>query len=274
MKATSKRICFQLILSLLLASIAVSCGTSHRLASDNTFKGMEEKLIDYGKKYLGKPYRYAGRGPYAFDCSGFTSFVFEAFGYTLGSSSVAQGKQFPTIAKKSDLKKGDLVFFEGRARNGVVGHVGIVTEVRSNGIFRFIHASTSYGVIISSSNEPYYAARYLHGGRVLKESRIEAEVTQQEKEGKRIPTLPIHTDTRNGSLNKEMNRPNANGQNPETVSRSVSNPLKELLLTVDPPHSADRKRDKERRKANETNNRAVWREENTTLPDPVEAEKG
>ena len=64
----------------------------------------------------------------------------------------------------------DLVFFEGQKRNGKVGHVGIVTEIGSGGEFKFIHASTNNGVIISASTEPYYASRYLRGGRVLKET--------------------------------------------------------------------------------------------------------
>ena len=72
--------------------------------------------------------------------------------------------------QKKDLKIGDLVFFEGRFRNGKVGHVGIVKEMSSDGEFRFLHASTNNGVIISRSTEPYYASRYLRGGRIIRES--------------------------------------------------------------------------------------------------------
>ena len=60
-----------------------------------------------------------------------------------------------------NCKKEDLdwrsCFLEGRRRNGHVGHVGIVTEINPNN-FKFIHSSTTSGVIISSSTEPYYSS--------------------------------------------------------------------------------------------------------------------
>lgn len=117
-------------------------------------------------KYLRTPYRYGGTTSRGFDCSGFTSHVYREFGYNLDRSSRDQAKQFPAVSKR-DLKTGDLVFFEGRSHNGNVGHVGIVTENKGNGEFKFIHASVNKGVIVSSSNEAYYASRYLKAGRVI-----------------------------------------------------------------------------------------------------------
>ncbi len=157
-----------LIVSIILM---VSCGVRKQSVSPIAkTDGAQSEIIDYGMKHLNKPYRYAGKGPSSFDCSGFTSFVFKEFGYRLSTSSSGQAKQVPSINRKEDLRVGDLVFFEGRAHNGRVGHVGIVKEVLPNGNFLFLHASTSYGVIVSRSTEPYYASRYLHGGRVLKEN--------------------------------------------------------------------------------------------------------
>src|SRR5690554_527737 len=154
-----------------LLVILASCGAGKTsLSRKRSTTALQKEVLDYSNKFLGKPYRYAGKGPNSFDCSGFTSFVFKQFGYKLNSSSDGQDRQFPTIAQKEKLNKGDLVFFEGQRRNGRVGHVGIVTETYSNGEFRFIHASTTSGVIISVSTEPYYSARYLRGGRVLDEN--------------------------------------------------------------------------------------------------------
>lgn len=156
---------------LLLTLLLASCGTSRKAVSEKPYlSSTQQQLINYSKDFLGKPYRPAGKGPNAFDCSGFTSFVFLKFGYKLGASSEDQDRQVPTIRRKDDLQIGDLVFFEGRRKNGKVGHVGIVIEKKSNGEFNFIHASTSDGVIITASTEPYYASRYLRGGRVLKEA--------------------------------------------------------------------------------------------------------
>lgn len=152
---------------ILLSLILASCGVSKSTLTTKSTSTIQDDIITYSKKHLGKPYRYSGKGPNSFDCSGFTSFVFNNFGYKLHSSSPGQDRQFPTIAKKEDLAVGDLVFFEGRRKNGQVGHVGIVTEIYPNNNFKFIHSSTSNGVIISSSTEPYYSSRYLRGGRVI-----------------------------------------------------------------------------------------------------------
>ncbi len=154
-----------------LLVVLASCGAGRTsLSYKNTDASLRTDILNYSEKFIGKPYRYAGKGPNSFDCSGFTSFVFKEFGFRLNSSSSGQERQFPSINKKENLVKGDLVFFQGSRMNGKVGHVGIVTETFSNGEFRFIHASTTNGVIISRSTEPYYAARYLRGGRVIEEN--------------------------------------------------------------------------------------------------------
>ena len=161
------------------------------LSRKRSTTALQKEVLDYSNKFLGKPYRYAGKGPNSFDCSGFTSFVFKQFGYKLNSSSDGQDRQFPTIAQKEKLNKGDLVFFEGQRRNGRVGHVGIVTETFSNGEFRFIHASTTSGVIISKSTEPYYAARYLRGGRVLEENSFYVSAEQNQINTVEINPRPL-----------------------------------------------------------------------------------
>lgn len=161
----------RVILLAIILVILASCGAGRTtVPSSKTSSTLQDDIIQYGRQHLGKPYRYASKGPNSFDCSGYTSFVFRKFGYKLGSSSSGQDKQTPTISRREELQKGDLVFFEGNRKNGQVGHVGIVTEAFSNGHFKFIHSSTTSGVIISSSKEPYYASRYLRGGRVLEKN--------------------------------------------------------------------------------------------------------
>lgn len=130
---------------------------------------LQDSVLNFGLTYLNTPYRYGASGPNSFDCSGFTSFVYSKFGYTLKHGSGQQAEQIANV-NKSKLKKGDLIFFEGRRRNGKVGHVGIVYEIKDNNAYRFLHASTSSGVIVSSSDEPYYASRFLKGGRIITEN--------------------------------------------------------------------------------------------------------
>lgn len=269
-EVNTKRISIQVLTLLLVALAAASCGARRQSASQKkmTENNLQEQLIGYSKKYLGKPYRYAGRGPHSFDCSGFTSFVFEAFGFNLAASSIGQDRQFPAVEDKRSLRKGDLVFFEGRARNGIVGHVGIVTEVSNRGSFRFIHASTSYGVIISSSTEPYYAARYLRGGRVLKEN---------------IPPSIEENSVAASTLIRKRSIPLTAGNNGDAVKggTTFNNPvnkrdsllLTELGLLKNPPasetrnsnnHGAPNKSD-----PSESVIQAVLREENGSLPEPA-----
>jgi cell wall-associated NlpC family hydrolase len=124
----------------------------------------ETELIAFAKKYLGTPYKYTGTTPKGFDCSGFVYFVFNEFGTTLPHSSRDIAKIGEKVTKQ-DLQVGDLVFFEGRTRNGVVGHVGIICGIDGDAI-SFIHASTNRNVIISDMKEEYYAVRFLHARRI------------------------------------------------------------------------------------------------------------
>ncbi|NLO69896.1 MAG: LysM peptidoglycan-binding domain-containing protein [Porphyromonadaceae bacterium] len=148
------------------SQIQVSTSSETRAEQNTVTLTLQDSLINYGRNYLRVPYRYGGTTSRGFDCSGFTSHVYKNFGYNLNRSSRDQATQFPSVQKR-DLQTGDLVFFEGRRKNKVVGHVGIVTETKPNGEFDFIHASVQQGVIISSSTEAYYASRYLKAGRVI-----------------------------------------------------------------------------------------------------------
>ncbi|MCR4659885.1 MAG: O-antigen ligase family protein [Bacteroidales bacterium] len=125
-------------------------------------------LVAEGRKYLGTPYRYGGKGPKAFDCAGYARFLYLKFGHELPSYSNGQYHVGKRINNRKELTTGDLVFFGGRHNTKAVGHTGIVTEAdTASGQFRFIHASTTNGVIISHSSEPYYAKRYIGACRVF-----------------------------------------------------------------------------------------------------------
>lgn len=82
---------------------------------------MRAEVLRVARKQLGDPYRAGGAGPNAFDCGGFTQFVFKrALGMDIARTSRGQYQQVERI-KKKDARPGDLVFFfEGGAH-----HVGI-----------------------------------------------------------------------------------------------------------------------------------------------------
>lgn len=125
-----------------------------------------DNLMKEAYKHIGARYRYGSKGPNAFDCSGFTSYVFKKSNMNIGASSREQYAKNTPI-KREDLQPGDLVFFTSpRSRKGV-GHVGIVIDYDPiENVFTFIHASTSSGVKISKSNESNYARRYVGARRV------------------------------------------------------------------------------------------------------------
>jgi cell wall-associated NlpC family hydrolase len=66
---------------------------------------------------------------------------------------------------KSEAKKGDLIFFKTNGRS-VINHVGIVLEVIDDEI-KFIHSSTSKGVIISTTKESYYGKNFAQINRII-----------------------------------------------------------------------------------------------------------
>lgn len=99
-----------------------------------------ERLIEYARQYLGVKYVMGGNGPNTFDCSGFTKYVYKEFGYTLQRSAYQQGYgDYGTkITSLSNLKPGDLVFFNTLPDNDLSDHVGIYI-----GNNQFIHAGGS-----------------------------------------------------------------------------------------------------------------------------------
>lgn len=133
-----------------------------------------DSLIDFAQNYLKRPYRLGASGEKSFDCSGFSSFVYSKFGYSLNRTAQGQANENGIEIPRDSLKKGDLVFFKGRnAKKNRVGHVGIVYEVLPNGSFTFIHASCKYGVTITEGDKAYYNTRFVKARRVLDENVID-----------------------------------------------------------------------------------------------------
>lgn len=151
------------------AITTISTDTTFNLLHAQQSGFITDSLISFAKKYLKKPYHYRPNPQVRFDCSGFSSYVYDHFGYKLKRSSAEQAEQFRKI-DRTQLKTGDLVFFSGRRNNRHVGHVGIVVNAYENGKFDFIHSSNQSGIVISHSDEDYYARRYIKAGRVIEDN--------------------------------------------------------------------------------------------------------
>lgn len=128
---------------------------------------VESPIIKSALKLLGTPYKWGATGNGAFDCSGFTGYVFRENGYELPRVSRDQSKIGQKVNDCESLQPGDLIFFGGRTDRRQVHHVGIIKSREETGEIMFIHASCHKGVTISSLNEPYYRTRYLGAKRIL-----------------------------------------------------------------------------------------------------------
>ncbi|MDQ1096173.1 MULTISPECIES: C40 family peptidase [Chryseobacterium] len=185
---SKKKLTIQHMSVLMIASVlAVSCGSSKNMPVKRkkytvTVSKSEElrtlnsdfsgkipqsvaELLRDAEKYLGAPYKFGGDTSSGFDCSGLALKVFEENDYKLPRRSADQSETGKKIDIR-DVKPGDLLFFATAGGNRV-SHVGIVHDIGKDGEVKFIHSSTSKGVIISSLNEKYWNKAYLHAQRVL-----------------------------------------------------------------------------------------------------------
>ncbi len=121
-----------------------------------------QAVVNEAMKHVGKAYVYGATGPNAFDCSGFTSYVYRQLGYSINRVAADQMLN-GTPVDKSNLQLGDLVFFTSSVGSSYIGHVGIYI-----GDNKMVHASTSTtGVIVSDLNSGYYVQRYAGARRIV-----------------------------------------------------------------------------------------------------------
>ena len=126
---------------------------------DNTKEMQTKKAIEIAKSYIGGKYVWGATGPDAFDCSGFTQYIYKhAYGKNIPRVSYEQAK-FGQKVNRDELQPGDLIFFD-TMNKGRVSHVGFYI-----GNNRFIHAASSKSGIIESELSGYYAKKYLGARR-------------------------------------------------------------------------------------------------------------
>jgi hypothetical protein len=129
--------------------------------NDGTASSSGQEIASFAQQYVGYPYAYAGEGPYAFDCSGFTKFVVQnTLGIDITHDMFTQIGMGQSVGM-NELQPGDLVFFANTFRPGL-SHAGIYI-----GGGQFVHAENeSTGVRISDLNSDYYGSRWAGGTRL------------------------------------------------------------------------------------------------------------
>ncbi len=123
-----------------------------------------KSIVSYAKTFNGTRYKYGGTTKKGMDCSGLVYTSFKKENVVLPRTSKTMATQGKTISLKK-INIGDLLFFKTNKRKNVINHVGLV--VQAGGTIKFIHASTSRGVIISSLDEKYWNNCFVLARRVL-----------------------------------------------------------------------------------------------------------
>lgn len=127
---------------------------------NSSYASLREKMLMEIIKYLDTPYKYGGTDKNGIDCSAFTQLLYkDILSVQLQRSARLQFSEGEEVSR-SNLKFGDLVFFNTRQRVKP-GHVGIYI-----GDNLFAHASSSKGVTISSLDLSYYSSRFMGARRI------------------------------------------------------------------------------------------------------------
>lgn len=142
------------------------------LARAGILLGMDINLEDNhelyleSSKWIGVPYRHGNHSKQGTDCSGLTRSLYKKVYRIELPRSVSEQINVCHRIKKNSLQEGDLVFFHNAKSKYIPTHVGIYLKDE-----KFIHASNSRGVIVSSLNESYYRKFWLSGGRIKEKKR-------------------------------------------------------------------------------------------------------
>lgn len=132
-------------------------------AAEATASSKGQEIADFALTFVGYPYVYGGSSPSGFDCSGFTSYIYKQFGYSINRTASNQMDN-GTAVSMDELQPGDLVFFKKSGSGSKrASHVGLYI-----GGGEFVHASTStVGVIVSGLDEAYYTSGFVGGRRLV-----------------------------------------------------------------------------------------------------------
>ncbi|CAL2083435.1 C40 family peptidase [Tenacibaculum sp. 190524A02b] len=167
----------KLLLLTTLCLFIISCGSSTKVASTKTKKTrshsssqnqevtIADKIVWTAVTYKDTPYKYGGLTRKGMDCSGLIYTSFKQRNIDLPRSSrLMYTKGYPISLRQ--VKRGDLLFFKTSRKSGSVNHVGLVTSVKKGDV-RFIHATSSKGVLVSSLHEKYWKRAFIKAKRVL-----------------------------------------------------------------------------------------------------------
>ena len=153
-----------IILSILTFFLAVVSG--HEVLGQGRKK--QKKIIlatSHAKSFIGTPYRYGGNSRNGIDCSSLIQQSYAKIGIKLPRTAQEQAKVGNKKGKGS-IRPGDIVYFEFKQKREKWWHTGMVTYAEK-GIIKFVHASSSRGVVEDTYND-YYKKHTKYFRRVIK----------------------------------------------------------------------------------------------------------
>ncbi len=124
-----------------------------------------EAIISTAMTFSGTRYKYGGTTNKGMDCSGLVYVSLKENDILFPRTSYQMAMEGQKIDVK-DVQKGDLLYFKTSKSGKRINHVGLVVEVDGDDI-RFIHATTSRGVLVSSLREGYWKYAFVKAMRIL-----------------------------------------------------------------------------------------------------------
>ncbi|NJB71890.1 cell wall-associated NlpC family hydrolase [Saonia flava] len=151
--------------------ITVEASPENRAPKEETTKTSSRKntkadnIISTALTFTGVKYRYGGTTRKGMDCSGLLYVAFNEHDVAIPRVSYVMANKGRQI-KVKNVDKGDLLFFKTSKKGKKINHVGLVVAVDGKDI-KFIHSTTSRGVIVSSLREGYWNYAFVKATRVL-----------------------------------------------------------------------------------------------------------
>lgn len=139
-------------------------GRTAKITSGNS-SSVADNIINTALTFSGTRYKYGGTTKKGMDCSGLLYVSFGEHDVKLPRVSYHMAEEGKKV-NLNKVEKGDLLFFKTRKRTRRINHVGMVVAVEGDEI-KFIHASSSRGVIVSSLREGFWNQAFVKATRVL-----------------------------------------------------------------------------------------------------------